>query len=133
MHVDILKIDPNPSIRDNERIRVNNRRMNDILSDLNMSVAPEHRTTWASNQKWILSSDELHRTLQEDGEFYFWTCGCGVPGCIGDSPIIVWREADFIFWQISSRCDTDEVVSETLKFHLPQYRRELGRLLAKPG
>lgn len=133
MKVDILKVDLDPSIRDEERIRINKRKINDILFDLSKRVNHESRITWSPVKKWTLSKEELYRSFEEDGAFHFWICGCGEPGCLGERPTRVLREADNILWQISLHDRGDEVTSEIFRFHLPQYKRELSKLWDKAG
>ena len=71
---------------------------------------------------------ELLRTLDENGDFYIFTCGCGEPGCLGDSPIRVSKNEAYLFWKVQSRSDNQIRITEKFRFHLPQYRKEIERL-----
>jgi hypothetical protein len=100
--IDIIRIDMHESTPDNERIRINDRRLNDILHDLSHKSENKAIFSWAKDKRYFIDAPELLRTVSEDGGFRFIVCGCGVPGCLGDSPIIVSREGEFIRWKVSS-------------------------------
>ena len=45
--------------------------------------------------------DALFGAAFADGEFYFFTCGCGEPGCAGiNEPTEVTSDGDKVYWHI---------------------------------
>jgi hypothetical protein len=76
---------------------------------------------------------ELCRSTSTDGEFWIFTCGCGVPECNGiHSGIQVIHQGSFTLWRTRERPDLPLAI-----FRRWQYRRTILRsiraLLALPG
>lgn len=72
---------------------------------------------------------ELVRSMCLDGGYYFFTCGCGEPGCAGIHSSVKIRHADgFIHWH-----STEPGPERNFTFAAPQYRCSIMEALRYVG
>ena len=58
--------------------------------------------------------------LKENGEFYIYTCTCGIHECAGiDYPVMVYSDKNFLYW------DLLEPYGGRFKFHKKAYQKEI--------
>ncbi len=66
--------------------------------------------------------NELKKSCNSDGEYYFYTCSCGVHECGGIwEPIVVYSKNNYIYW------DMIEPYGGRFKFNKEQYINEIEK------
>jgi hypothetical protein len=59
------------------------------------------------NSEYVISLDELVKSLYFEGEHYIFTCGCGASGCVGIfAGVSVSFENDLIHWKVRNPLST---------------------------
>jgi hypothetical protein len=75
------------------------------MSSLNFEITHEKERMLVDddhvNYGYRIDYRELTKSAFADGEFYFFTCGCGEPACAGiNEPIEVTSDGDKVYWHI---------------------------------
>lgn len=103
-----------------------------LLSILESAIPKEaEHSHWAEKSDAELRVDELVRTADEDGEFYFYYCReCGIPEDLIIDPVEVRRKDGFVTWKVMPPYEGIEYELEdeealTFRFDERQYRKEL--------
>ncbi|QQS42911.1 MAG: hypothetical protein IPM63_08250 [Acidobacteriota bacterium] len=106
-----------------------------LLSIFESAIPNEaEHSHWAEKSDAELRVDELVRTADEDGEFYFYYCReCGIPEDLIIDPVEVRRKDGFVTWKvmppyegIEYELEDDEAL--TFRFDERQYRKALLKI-----
>ena len=99
----------------------NEARLSIIIDD---EVLRQHSVENAS----VIDAEEIYRSLDKDGEFYFFTCTCGNPGCANEEHTEVKHTNDKVYWKVVS--DRGKKI-RSFVFTRENYEGQVGKTIKK--